>query len=166
MLGPRIKANWKWSNRRWQDEHWHFRNQTNQMDWTGWISTIVGKNPQKKWSSHHSQQKSLKCSTWIQSQKWQNDLCSLLRQTFQHHSNPGLCPEQECWRSWSWTVLQRPTRPSRTNTRKRCPFHHRGLECKSKKSRDTWSNRQIWPWSTEWSRAKSNNSFAERVIWS
>ena len=31
----------------------------------------------------------------------------------------------------------------------RCSFHHRGLECKSKKSRNTWSNRQIWPWSTE-----------------
>ena len=27
--------------------------------------------------------------------------------------------------------------------------HYRGLECKSRKSRDTWSNRQIWPWSTE-----------------
>ena len=24
-----------------------------------------------------------------------------------------------------------------------------GLECKSRKSRNTWSNRQIWPWSTE-----------------
>ena len=24
---------------------------------------------------------------------------------------------------------------------KRCPFHYRGLECKSSKSRDTWSNR-------------------------
>ena len=32
---------------------------------------------------------------------------------------------------------------------KRCPFHFRGLECKSGKLRDTWSNRQIWPWSTE-----------------
>ena len=32
---------------------------------------------------------------------------------------------------------------------KRCPFHYRGVECKSRKSRDTWSNRQIWPWSTE-----------------
>ena len=30
-----------------------------------------------------------------------------------------------------------------------CPFHYRGLECKSRKSRNTWSNRQIWPWSTE-----------------
>ena len=25
--------------------------------------------PQKKWSSHHGQQKSSKCSTWMQSQK-------------------------------------------------------------------------------------------------
>ena len=59
-------------------------------------------------------------------------------------------------RSWSWTVLWRPTRPSRTNTQKSCPFHHRGLKCKRRKSRNTWSNRQIWPWNTEWSRAKAN----------
>ena len=32
---------------------------------------------------------------------------------------------------------------------KKCPFHHRGLECKHRKSRDTWSNRQVWPWSTK-----------------
>ena len=36
---------------------------------------------------------------------------------------------------------------------KRCPFDYRGLECKSRKSRITWSNRQIWPWNAEWSRA-------------
>ena len=35
-------------------------------------------------------------------------------------------------------------------------FHHRGLECKSWRSRDTWNNRQIWPWSTKQSRAKAN----------
>ena len=29
----------------------------------------------KKWSSHHGQQKSPKCSTWMKSQKRQNDLC-------------------------------------------------------------------------------------------
>ena len=29
--------------------------------------------------------------------------------------------------------------------KKRCPLHYRGLECISRKSRDTWSNRQIWP---------------------
>ena len=53
-------------------------------------------------------------------------------------------------------ILWRSIRTSRTNTQKRCPFHCRGLECKSRKSRNTWSNRQIWPWSTEWSRAKAN----------
>ena len=41
-------------------------------------------------------------------------------------------------------------------TPKRCPFHYRGLECKSRKSRNTWSNGQIWHWSTEWSRAMAN----------
>ena len=33
--------------------------------------------------------------------------------------------------------------------KKRCPFHYKGLECKSRKSRNTWSNRQIFLWSTE-----------------
>ena len=37
-----------------------------------------------------------------------------------------------------WTILWRPTRPFRTNTQKRCPFHYRGLECRSRKSRNTW----------------------------
>ena len=34
---------------------------------------------------------------------------------------------------------------------KRCPFHYRGLECKSRKSRNTrqGKTRKIWPWSTE-----------------
>ena len=42
----------------------------------------------------HGQEKSLKCSTWMQSQKRQNDLCSFPRQTIQYHSNPNLCPNQ------------------------------------------------------------------------
>ena len=128
------------------------------------ISTIVGKNPLKDWISHHSQQKSLKCSTWIQSQKWQNDLCLVPRQTIQYQSNPSLCPHQQCQRSWSWMVLWRPTRASRTNTQKRCPFHYRELECKSRKARNTWSDRQTWPWSTEWSRAKANRVLPRECI--
>ena len=58
-----------------------------------------------------------------------------------------------------------PVRLSRTNTKKRCPFPHMVLECKSRKSRDTWSNRQVWPWGTKWSRTKAN-SFAKRMQWS
>ena len=33
--------------------------------------------------------------------------------------------------------------------KKRCPFHYREMEFKSRESRNTWSNRQICPWSTE-----------------
>ena len=40
--------------------------------------------------------------------------------------------------------------------KKRCPFQHRELEWKSRKSRDSWSNRQVWPWSTKWIRTKAN----------
>ena len=34
-------------------------------------------------------------------------------------------------------------------TPKKDVFHYRGLECNSGKSRNTWGNRQIWPWNTE-----------------
>ena len=79
------------------------------------------------------------------------------RQTIQYHGNPSLCPKIRPWISWSGMVLWRPTRPFRTNTPKRCPFHYRGLECKSRKLTNTWNNRQIWPWNTEWSRAKAKS---------
>ena len=45
-------------------------------------------------SSHCGQQKSPKCSTWMQSQKRQNDLCSSPRKTIQYHSYPSLCPNR------------------------------------------------------------------------
>ena len=83
------------------------------------------------------------------------------RHTIRYHSNPSLCLNQWCWRSGSWMILWRPTRPSRTNTNKRCLIHYRRLECKNRNSRDTWSNRQVWPWSTKWSRAKQ--SFAKKT---
>ena len=38
--------------------------------------------------------KSPEWSTWMQSQKRQNDLCSFPRQTIHYHSNPSLCPDQ------------------------------------------------------------------------
>ena len=38
--------------------------------------------------------KSPKCSTWMQSQRRQNDLCSFPRQTIQYHGNPSPCPDQ------------------------------------------------------------------------
>ena len=38
--------------------------------------------------------KTPKHSTWMQSQKWQNDLCSFPKQAIQYHRNPSPCPKQ------------------------------------------------------------------------
>ena len=42
-----------------------------------------------------------------------------------------------------------------THTHTQSPFPHRGLKCKSQKSRDTWNKRHVWP-CTKWSKAKAN----------
>ena len=55
------------------------------------ISTTVGKNSLEV-ENPHSQQESLKCSIWVQSQKWQNDLGLFPRQNIQNHNNPSICP--------------------------------------------------------------------------
>ena len=68
------------------------------LEWTGMdefmtiISTTEGKNPLEEMESPSYQQKSLKWSTWVQSQNWQEDFGSFPRQTIQYHINPGLCP--------------------------------------------------------------------------
>ena len=71
----------------------------------------------------------------VASQKQPNDLGLFPRQTMQHHSNPRLCPNYWCRRSWSWSVLSRPTSYSKTNIKKQKQnpkhhFHHRRLEYK------------------------------------
>ena len=62
-----------------------------------------------------------------------------------------------------WSLVHLPFLKSSLNIWKFTgPFHYRGLECKSRKSRDTW---QIWPWSKEWSRAKANRVLPrERLV--
>ena len=120
-----------------------------ELDTTEWLSLspfyllLWARIPEKKWSSPNSQQKSLKCSTWVQSQKWHSDLCFqgkpfniTVIQTYAPTSNA-----EEAEVKWFYEDLQdllELTPP------KRCPFHYRGLECKSRKSRDTWSNREVW----------------------
>ena len=99
---------------------------------------------------------SLKCSTWVQSQKWQNDLCLFPRQTIQYHSNPSLCPTSNAEEAEVEQFYEDLQDLLELTPKKRCPFHYWGLECKSRKSSDNWSNRQIWPRSTKWSRAKAN----------
>ena len=56
-----------------------------------------------------SQQKSLKYSTWMQSQKWQNDLCLFPRQTIQYHSIQIYAPTnnaEEAKVEWFYEDLQ------------------------------------------------------------
>ena len=75
-------------------------------------------------------------------------------------------PHHQCQGSQSCPVQWKPMTSSRTNTKKkkrkkkRCPFHYREFECKSRKSRDTQNNKQVWPWSTKGSRAKNNRSLS------
>ena len=85
---------------------------------------------QKKWNSHHDQHKSPKCSTWMQSQKRQNDLCSFLRQTIQYHSKPSLCPTSNVEGAEVGQLYEDLQDLFRTNIQKRCPFHYGGLESK------------------------------------
>ena len=47
---------------------------------------------------------------------------------------------------WFSTTLSTTTSPRPNQI---CPLHHRGLEYNSRQSRDTWSNRQVSPWSTK-----------------
>ena len=46
----------------------------------------------------------------MQSQKWQNDLCSFPRQTIQYHNNPNLCPDfsnaEEAEVEWFYEDIQ------------------------------------------------------------
>ena len=47
---------------------------------------------------------------------------------------------------------------------KRCPFLQRGLECKSRKSRNTWNNKNVWLCNTKWSMAKANRVLPRECI--
>ena len=89
------------------------------------ISTAVGKTPLDEVSNLHNQQKSLKCSTWVQSQNNKNDpgksfnikVIQLYAPTTKAKE-----PEVECFYENLQDLLEYQN--------KRCPFHHRGLECK------------------------------------
>ena len=111
-------------------------------------SIAAGKNPLERNGAGITVNQSPKCSSWMQFQKGQNDHC------FQG-------------KSFSITVIQVYATTSNAEEAKveqfyedlqdlleltlknKCPLHYRGLEHKSMKSRNTWTNRKIWPWSTE-----------------
>ena len=117
------------------------------------VSTMVcARIPYKKWSSPHSQQKNLRCSTWVQSQKRQNSLC-VQGKPFSITVIWVYALTTDAEVDWFCEDLQDLLE---LTPKKGCPFHHRGLECKSRKSRGTWNNRQVWPLRTKWIRADAN----------
>ena len=92
----------------------------------------------------------------MQSQKRQNDICCLQGKPFSITVIQVYAPitnAKEAEIEWFYDNLQDLLE---LIPKICCPFYHRGLECKSRKLRDTWSNRQLWLWSTKCSRAKAN----------
>ena len=157
MSGPWIKANWKWSNRRWKELTLTFYESvnSNRLQWVNStqmtiISTNVGKNPLEQWSSHHSHRESemqyldaiSKMTEWFLFISKANHI-----QVYAPTSNAEEAEVEQFYENLQDLELI---------PKKRCPFHYRGLECKSRKSRNTWSNRQIWLGNTKWSRSKAN----------
>ena len=79
----------------------------------------------------------------MQSLKQQNDLCFqgkplniTVIQVYAMTSNPQKAEVEEFYEDLQ-DLLE-------LTSQNKCPFHYRGMECKSRKSRNTWSNRQIW----------------------
>jgi len=73
------------------------KSQTWLSDWTevNWIQMTInycGQESLRRNGVALTVNKRVKCSTWLQSQKRQNDLCSFPRQIIQYQSNPSLCP--------------------------------------------------------------------------
>ena len=149
MLGPWIKANWKWSNEM-------ARVNVNvlgisELKWTG----MVEFNSDDHYI-YYCGQESLRINGLaiiVNKRVWNAVLgCNLKNDRmisvcfqgkwFNITVIQGYAPTVML-KKLKLMVLWRPTRPSRTNTQKRGPFHFRGLECKSRKSRNTWSKRQI-----------------------
>ena len=43
-------------------------------------------------------------------------------------------------------------------------LYYGGLECEIRKSRDTHSNKQVWPWNTKWTKAKANRVLSKEDV--
>ena len=113
------------------------------------ISTTVGRNPLEEMDNHHGQQESemqnldavSKMTRMISVHFQGKPFNKTLIQVYAPTSNP-----EEAEVEWFCEDLQDLLE---LTPKKRCPSHYRGLECKSRKLRDTWSTGQVWPWSTK-----------------
>ena len=138
-----------------------------ELKWTG-----MGKFNSDGHYIYYSGQKSLRrngVALIVKKRAWNAVLgCNLINdrmilihfkgKTIQHQIIQVYAPTTDAKKAeveWFCEGLQ-DLKPIPKKKKKRCPFHHRELEWKSRKSRDTWSNRQVSPWSTKWSRANAN----------
>ena len=92
----------------------------------------------------------------MQSQKWQNDFCSFPRQTIQYHRIQVYAPISNAEEAEVERFYEDIQDLLELTPQKDVLFIIGDWNEKSRKSRNTWSNRQIWPWSTEWTREKDN----------
>ena len=147
-------------------EHRHFRNQWTKMEWNGWIwfrwplylllwerslrrsgATLIVKKKKKKESKMQYLSAIPKMTEWSQ---------FIFRANYSTSQLSKSMPQPLKLKKLKLNSSMKTYKTSRTNTRKRCPIHHRGLECKSRRSKDTWSKRQVWLGSTKRSRIKAN----------
>ena len=76
--------------------------------------------------------KSPKCSTWVQSQKRQNDLC-FQGKPFSITVIQAYAPTRNAEEAEVEQFYEDLQNLLELTPKKRCPFHYRGLECKSRK---------------------------------
>ena len=103
---------------------------------------------QKKWRSPHTQKNNPKCSTLVQSQNYRIILIGFQGKPFKIIKIQIYAPTtnaEEAELKWIYEDLQ----VILELTPKWISFSSQGIECKRRKSRDSWSNRQVWPWSTK-----------------
>ena len=134
------------------------------------ISTTVDKNPLEKNRVALIVKNEYKIQYLVATSKMTEWSCFISRQTIQRKSNPRLCPNHWCWRKWSWPglwnlqdLLELTHTHTHTHTHTYA-FNHKGLGCKNRKLRDTRNNRQVCPWSTKQSRAKSNRFLSKNTL--
>ena len=162
MLGPWIKVNWMWPNRRWQE--WKLTLGIREFKWTE-----TGKFNSDDCYIYYCGQESLRrngVALWVNKRVWNavigcylknNRMISVhfqdkpfnitVTQVYSLTTN-AKAAEVELFHEDLQLLLE-------LKWKKDVLFYHRELECNSRKSRDTWSNRKVWPWNTEWSRAKA-----------
>ena len=156
MLGPSIKANWQQSNRRWQELIYILG--ISELRWTR-----MGEFNSDDHYIYCCGQESLRRNqvAIIVSERVQN---AVLACNLKNNRMISICFQGKPFNFMTIQVQALTSNSEEAEVerlyedlqdlleltpKKRCPIHYRGLECKSGKSRNTWSNSQIWPRNTE-----------------